>query len=665
MNLTRFSRLCRSWLLGDTRLRRAGAFHTEGELQHALSKQFCPRSAACLVLARWRLIGDDLMASLRVLGSTLASGLCVEFVILITACFFNPSAYGVAFSGTGGDALTDLASTPNRIYRFDPPEDAFGVPVIRWKMTSQFRERFPLAKQREQVRLAIAEWEEGMFSAVRRAAPTYGWTRWSGASDFYDLRSIVTHEIGHALGANHPDAAWFNDSGDGSPYNQNYVRQGGNWVPAPPIGGEIMNEGNDATSLPGSKPPKGLGHGAYWRTLSQDELDFLDHADPTAIDFVEVGANDDADLVIDLFAVGAGPGSALGIGGVDTAEAFVSGDPSQGRRILTASAKVREEADVPIGFKALTRNWELTNNTGEPITSLIITARGTNNPIATSWSSSGPNKFTFQGATSPPQVPDPRAFNLEDVYHVYTLPQGGAINNGQSVGVGLRKDVWDWSVVESGAFQDDGDFVNIGLVSIMELNLAGVVVPFPDEPIDDFFYPDDGGLLALQGSFDIVAKGFQILNQESADVLISQVAYGVAPGLHPNQTELLNSDALGRLTATGDMQYVSLNEPLVLAPGESFYFLMAGTPSVLPGEVLQSGNWMLVSPPEGFMEEQMFVYAASQGGGFSVNNFALLNTPVFVPEPSSVALAVLGLFAFLWRGCERRLDAGPNRNTLN
>ncbi len=184
-----------------------------------------------------------------------------------------------------------------------------------------------------------------------------------------------------------------------------------------------MNEGNDANSLPGSKPPKGMPAGAYWRTISQDELDFLSHAYPTAVDFVEVGPNDGADLVIDLFAVGSGPGSTLGIGGPDTTERFDPNDTEQGRRILTASAKVREEANLPVGFKALSRNWEITNDTGESINSVIITARGTNNPVPTSWSSSGAKKFTFQGALAPPPVPDPRAFNLEDVAHLYTKPR--------------------------------------------------------------------------------------------------------------------------------------------------------------------------------------------------------------------------------------------------
>jgi hypothetical protein len=52
---------------------------------------------------------------------------------------------------------------------------------------------------------------------------------------------------------------------------------------------------------------------------------------------------------------------------------------------------------------------------------------------------------------------------------------------------------------------------------------------------------------------------------------------------------------------------------------------------------------MFVTPPDGFMDEPMFVYAVSEGGGFTVGNFALLNTAVFVPEPATLLLGLAGI----------------------
>lgn len=572
------------------------------------------------------------MTTFNVFGVSLKIGIndfwpsksAYSLILIIGICLtITPVVFAVSFSGTGDDKLTDLVNEPNKFYSFDPF-------VITWKMTTQFRNQFPLAKQQEQVRLAIEQWEGGSSSAsgsaVLRASPTYGWTRWSGQSEVYDLRTIMTHEIGHALGSNHPDAAWFNDNGSGSPFNMNYKLMNENYIATPPSGGEIMNEGNDNSSLPSSKPPKGLGPGSIWRTLSKDELLFMDHAYPS-IDFVEVGPNDPAELVIDLFAVGSGPGDTLGIGGPDTSEPRDPDNAEQGRRILTASAKVREEANLPIGFKALPRNWEITNNTGEPIKSVIITARGTNNTIPTSWSSTGAKNFTFQGALAPPPVPDQRAFNLEDVAHLFTQANNGPINNGESVDVGLRKDVWDWSVVDSKAIQEDGDFVDIGLVSLQGFNFMSPVIPDENPGLpDDIILPD--GLWALQGTYRILVEGLQIFNNGPTNVLLKEINFGTAPRLDPNYPGKLNSKKLERLE---NLHTVRFEDPLELLPGESYFVVLAGDPRKLPEEVFHSEKWVTVL--NGFStDEQMLFHATTKNNSFTLENFALVNTGPYTDD---------------------------------
>lgn len=541
-------------------------------------------------------------------------------VISVGICLGGASmASAFSYAGTEGDAVADLINTPNKIYTFDPP-------VITWKMTTRFLNHYPLAKQREQVRLAIAEWEEGMFSFVRRAAPTYAWLRFSGRSDFFDLRSVLTHEIGHALGSQHTDAAWFNDSGDGTPYYGNYRPSNGGLVAAPPQGGEIMNEGNKAGFLPQSKPPKGLGPGEIWRTLSQDELDFLDHGYPVAIDFVEVGPNEEADLIIDLFGVGAPPGQYLGNGAPDSTEVRDPADASQGERILRASALVRETASYPIGFKALPRAWEIQNNTGEPINSVIITARGTNNPIPTSWSSGGNKAFTFQGALAPPPVPDPRAFNLEDVAHLYTQASNGPINSGESVTIGLQKDVWDWTVVDSKAFQEDGDFVDMGLLSISDVKIEGVI-----PGVARHLSSSAEGLEARE-DLPIIAHGFKVGNAGPMEVSVPELAFAATPDQNPFRTELLNAARLDELESLNKLQKIVFEPPLTLGPDEEYYILLGGTSGALPAEVLQSGNWMASSLPGQEELGPMFIYAKSHGGGFSVGNYVLVDPPVFTDD---------------------------------
>lgn len=44
-------------------------------------------------------------------------------------------------------------------------------------------------------------------SVGRRDSPRYHWVRNNGPRMVYDLRSAVTHELGHAIGAQHADTS--------------------------------------------------------------------------------------------------------------------------------------------------------------------------------------------------------------------------------------------------------------------------------------------------------------------------------------------------------------------------------------------------------------------------------------------------------------------------
>ena len=469
----------------------------------------------------------------------------------------------------------------------------------------------------------------------------------NGDKDYYDLRSVLTHEVGHALGSQHPDAAWFNNN-----FELNFVPDNGGYLPQAPQGGEVMNEGNSPGFLPGSKPPKGLSGGEYWRIVSKDELLFMDHAYGQHIDFVEVDPNDNAELVIDLFNVGGEPGGTLGIGGPDSSESRNPGNPNAGRRILAAVAKVNYASNRPIGFQAAPRNWELTNNTGEAIDSLILRTRGTDNPNPTSWSSAGARRFQQRGTLAPPQIPSPDAFALGDVWHFFHDPVNGQINNGQSVEVGLRQDVWDWSLVAAQAIQLDNDFVPVNLVSILEWFVQGPVIPNANDDLPDDIVAE--GLWELNATQDTLVKGFKIVNNdEETTTLIDELAFAPAPDL-PAHPGLLNTEAKDRLGRDGVLETIPLASPLTLGPGQEYYFILEGLVDDLPRDIQQSGNFMVLTASPGLMDDQVFVYAASSGQSSTVGNFALLNTAVFVPEPSCLTLLTISIASLLAYGWRRR-----------
>ena len=340
-----------------------------------------------------------------------------------------PAAQGFALipnTATGGINLTDILAEPDNFISWD--KGTPGNPIL-YSFDASFLAAFPDPLVRQQVHLALQEWTQASLDAARRApGALYRWDRLSpGPPSFWDLRTVITHEVGHMLGSQHTDAAWFN----GPPYQRNYAPNGGSFVATAPIGGEVMNEGN-GPGLPGMKPNKGIRRGEYWRGLSKDELAFIDYAYGAGIHFQFVPNPASADMIFMNFASDNCNGT-LGSAGPDDITDRDGGDPTLGGIIELASAFIAniciDSGGTQVGFTARPDYWEVTNESGKNAISLLVTTDGTDNASPTDQFSLGASRFTqytnFPGedATS----------SLEVILHQWSHPFGGAVAPGAKV----------------------------------------------------------------------------------------------------------------------------------------------------------------------------------------------------------------------------------------
>src|SRR5690606_24335809 len=147
--------------------------------------------------------------------------------------------------------------------------------LITYKLDATIYDAFPLAKQRQQIRLGMQRWSE---AHNRPRGTEFDYTRQGNDNSYFDLRSIVMHEMGHVLGSQHVDVAWDRDQ-------MNYVPTGGGgWMAQADMGTEIMQER--------------IARGEIRRILSHDELDMHDHAYNRTVTFQEVFGNTPADITI-------------------------------------------------------------------------------------------------------------------------------------------------------------------------------------------------------------------------------------------------------------------------------------------------------------------------------------------------------------------------------
>ncbi len=562
----------------------------------------------------------------------------------------------------------DLVSQPINFFSWDKG----GIfDPITYAFDASFLAAFPDPKQQEQVHLAFQEWADASADGSRRAPQAnYHWDRLTSAGqNFWDLRTLITHEIGHVLGAGHPDAIWFNTNPDtGSPYNLNFRPDGqGGLIPAAPLGGEVMNEGNTPGFLPDAKPPKGFRFGEYNRKLSKDELAMLDYAYGQQLRFQFVEDPASADIVLSNFQSDTcGDQITLGSGQVTDAEQRDPDDFTQGARILAGRIFLRDVCtDAPgtptMGFTPLSRYWEATNQTGEDVVSVLVRTVGTDNLNPTSQESVGSHRLTEYDNFLDVDATE----SLERILHQWSHPLGDVIAPGQTTKVALQQDVWDWTVDSSSVITANAQIVPAALVNTIPFfapqfqGQPNADSPSVAEHVMRAGHDHDHGADELSAAATppaIAAKAILLSNDTAEPIQIDSILLAPVGDLNPAVITEALLDQLRLLNRFEEVQANGQAFQMTLDEEAEFFLLLEGDVASLPRDVLARGNYLLLNRP-GWMDDPLLVAVLGRNSGTQVTNYALLNTSTFVPEPASALAWITGLLTLARRYATRNPTA--------
>ncbi|MAE62797.1 MAG: hypothetical protein CMJ18_00875 [Phycisphaeraceae bacterium] len=321
-----------------------------------------------------------------------------------------------------------------------------------------------------------------------------------------------------------------------------------------------------------------------------------------------------------------------------------SGDASQGGRILGGQIFLRDictdvTGSPQLGFTALSRYWQITNESGDDVVSILVDTFGTDNLNPTSQTSIGPRRMTDYDNFLDASVTD----GLERILHQWTDPISGSISDGESTKISLRQDVWDWTVSNPRAITAGGQFVPVALAN---------TIPFMTPQIQGAARSsgaDDAHGLAPADAPVYTTKSILLSNDTTEPMAIDQVLLAPVGDINP---QVIDDALLNQLDQLGRFERVQAGGALwqtVLAPSTEFYLLLEGDVANLPGEVLTLGNFIEDSHP-GWMDQPLVAAVFASNSETSAISYALLNSSVYVPEPGTALMLV----AALTGGCSRR-----------